>query len=1033
MKIINVLRFWSNWGIVQRLMAAVGFAILVGGGIQTYLLLVEGATEASARHRREMSEILEFLAPLVADQAILGDYEAIRQILNIQVKQKETDRYDWTDVNGRKVIAQDLPDKPEAPGWFSALAPIDLVEGDLAVQTGGVEYGRLYVRMTTVRAGNRLWGQFVKQLQIVFVTLFLMLQFIWLIFRGNLGTLRNLADGANRFSRGEHAVRILPEGALEVRTAAEAFNNMADHIQTLLASLLKSEAKNQLLAAIVEQSSEAMWTKDLSGNVTSWNAGAAEMFGYSVNEVVEKRITVGEAVPEVEAQGRMKRLQSGETFSYEIKTVTKSGTAIDAHVSVAPLFDANRKLIGKISIAHDVTERKRGEEELRAAREAAEAANRAKSSFLAKMSHEIRTPMNGVLGMTELLLEAGLTGVQRKLAETVQRSGKSLLNIINDILDFSKIEAGKLELEHVDVDLRRAVEDVVELLAESAYNKGLELVCTIPADLATIVKADPLRLSQILTNLTGNAIKFTERGEVVVRVVELEKTAEQVLLRFEVHDTGPGIDAEARERIFENFSQADGSTTRRHGGSGLGLAISKQLVEMMGGELRVESVLGAGSNFWFDVRFDQREPVLNALSDRRAKLAGMRTLIVQQNATIRNILKAQLGSWGMSAEGAATPAQALEMLFLAVARGTPYDVVILDLGLHGMGAMTLARTIKTDSAIANVRLLLLIPVGRHAEMETARQAGIEHCLSKPVRESALYDCLAGVENGSAETSDESAAGQLLLPTVAPPPIRGNILLAEDNIVNQEVARRMLCTENYGVTLVDNGLKALDALSHSSFDLVLMDCHMPELDGFEATRRIREREKQLQTGRIPIIAMTANAMQQDREQCLAAGMDDHLCKPYTRLQLRAVLNAWLSPDGSSQAPQNNNAEAAPPEPSDEILDKTALNNIRALQINGAPDVLERVINLYLDDTPKLLQKLKQAVAAEDAPEIERAAHKLKSSSATLGAIKLTQRCKELEALARLDSPDKAKEVFSEFEALYNSVQVALTAERGVRTG
>ena len=574
---------------------------------------------------------------------------------------------------------------------------------------------------------------------------------------------------------------------------------------------------------------------------------------------------------------------------------------------------------------------------------------------------------------------------------------------------------------------------MVELLAESAYNKGLELVCAIPIDLATVVKADPLRLSQVLTNLTGNAIKFTERGEVVVRVIEMEKTADQVLLRFEVRDTGLGIDAEARERIFENFSQADGSTTRRHGGSGLGLAISKQLVEMMGGEIHVESSLGIGSNFWFEVWFDKREPVLNTLSDRRAKLAGMRTLIVQQNATIRSILKAQLGSWGMSTESAATPAQALEMLFLAVARGAPYDVVILDLGLHGMGAMTLARTIKTDSAIANVRLILLIPVGRHAEMEAARQAGIEHCLSKPVRESALYDCLAGVINGSAETSDEPAAVQLHLPAVAPPPIRGNVLLAEDNVVNQEVARRMLCTENYGVTVVDNGLKALDALSRSSFDLVLMDCHMPELDGFEATRRIREKEKQLQTKRIPIVAMTANAMQQDREQCLAAGMDDHLCKPYTRLQLRAVLNAWLPAEGSSQAPEENNkAEAAPPEPSDEVLDKTALDNIRALQINGAPNVLEKVINLYLNDTPKLLQRLKQAVAAEDSLEIERAAHRLKSSSATLGATKLTQRCKELEALARLDSPDKAKEVFSEFEALYHRVQVALTAEREVRT-
>src|SRR2546426_11944747 len=321
--------------------------------------------------------------------------------------------------------------------------------------------------MPPVKAKNRLWHQFVKQLQIVAVTLFLMLQFIWLIFRGNLGTLRMLAEGANRFSQGDHAVRIDPEGAPEVGLAAEAFNNMANNIESLIASLGKSESKNKLLATIVEQSSEAIWTKDLAGTITSWNSGAAAMFGYPPAEALGRALNVAESTPE-EEEARMQRLVAGEKFSYDAKAVTRAGTPIDIQVAVAPLLDESNQCIGRIAVARDVTQHKRSEEALRLAREAAETASHAKSSFLARMSHEIRTPMNGVLGMTELLLESGLTSTQRKYAETVQRSGKNLLGIINDLLDFSKIEAGEPELEKVEIGLRRAVEGVGGRPAQAA-------------------------------------------------------------------------------------------------------------------------------------------------------------------------------------------------------------------------------------------------------------------------------------------------------------------------------------------------------------------------------------------------------------------------------------------------------------------------------------------------------------------------------------------------------------------------------------
>src|SRR5688572_6214776 len=688
MRDTRVFRFWKNWGLISRLMLAVGIAIVTGGGVQTALLVAEGRADHSARLLREQTEALTFLAPLVADQALVGEYAGIGQLLKNQVKKGEIAGLTWTDKDGKTLVGQDAPDRLVAPAWFARVAAIEHVEQSIEVTAGGVGYGRLTATMTPVKAQNRLWQQFVKQLQIVAVTLFLMLQFIWLIFRGNLGTLRMLAEGANRFSQGDHAVRIDPEGAPEVQLAAEAFNNMANNTENLIASLGQSESKNKLLATIVEQSSEAIWTKDLRGSITSWNSGAAAMFGYAPGEAVGRTLDVAESTPQ-EEQTRMDRLMAGEKFSYDARAMTKAGTPIDIQVAVAPLLDDGNQCIGSIAVARDVTQRKRSEEALRLAREAAEAANHAKSSFLARMSHEIRTPMNGVLGMTELLLETGLSSTQRKYAETVQRSGQNLLGIINDLLDFSKIEAGKLELENVDMDLRRTIEDIVDLLAERAHEKGLELACSIPADLATHVKGDPLRLGQVLTNLVGNAIKFTEQGAVVIRVAAVEDGAKRAVMRFEVSDTGVGISPEAQTRIFEEFSQADGSTTRKHGGSGLGLAISKQLVEMMGGSIHVESALGAGSTFWFTSAFQKQDalPEEDSRAAPMGMLTGVRALIIESNSVNRGILNVQMSNWGMTIRVAETPEQAIDLRAQAAARGASYDLAIIDLGLPGMDAL----------------------------------------------------------------------------------------------------------------------------------------------------------------------------------------------------------------------------------------------------------------------------------------------------------------------------------------------------------
>jgi PAS domain S-box-containing protein len=1018
------MRFWKDWGLVSRLMLAVGAAIITGGGVQTYLLVAEGAAEHSARLKRELGETLTFLAPLVADQALLGEYAVISQLLRNQVQKGEVDSFQWTDKDGKRLVAQDKPDTLVAPAWFTAIAAIDRAEQTFDVTAGGVGYGRLDAAMTTTKAYNRLWQQFVKQLQIVAVTLFLMLQFIWLIFRGNLGTLRMLAEGANRFSQGDYAVRIEPEGAPEVGSAAEAFNNMANNIQSLIASLGKSEAKNKLLATIVEQSSEAIWTKDLAGTITSWNSGAAAMLGYPPTEAMGRTLNVGEATPE-EEEARTRRLVAGEKFSYEARAMTRWGTAIDIQVAVAPLLDDANQCIGSIAVARDVTQRKRSEEALRLAREAAEAANQAKSSFLARMSHEIRTPMNGVLGMTELLLETGLTSTQRKYAETVQRSGENLLGIINDLLDFSKIEAGKLELENVDMDLRRTIEDVVELLAERANVKGLELACIIPPDLGTHVRGDPLRLGQILTNLVGNAIKFTEQGAVVIRVASVEEIAKNVTMRFEVSDTGAGISPEAQSRIFDEFSQADGSTTRKHGGSGLGLAISKQLVEMMRGTIHVESALGAGSTFWFTGSFEKQE-MQDSPSAPVGMLTGVRALIVESSAIHRGILHSQMSNWGMTNRVAATPEQAIDLLAQAAARGVPYDMAIIDLGLPGMDALELARTIRARADIARVRLVML--TRRQVDIRNARDAGIDACLAKPVRQTVLYECLVNVMAG--QPQEVVAASAVCEPVnTAPAGMRGNILLVEDNLINQQVALGILQIQGYRVTVVNNGREALDAHAQGAFDLILMDCHMPEMDGFEATRELRGRERSSIGRRVPIIALTANAMAQDREECLNAGMDDHLSKPFSMQTLQDKLDRWMPQAASKQSEAAELAARATVNAA-EALDRQVLDQLSKVRTNGKPELLARVINLYLIESPKLMQKLKQAAGTGDAPEIVRCAHSLKSSSANVGAKVLSRYCEEIEGSGRRADIEETRKILSEIETEHGRVQTALSAEFGV---
>lgn len=752
---------------------------------------------------------------------------------------------------------------------------------------------------------------------------------------------------------------------------------------------LEIESQKRFFEALVQNSPTAIVIIDFEQAITDCNPAFEKLFGYTRAEVIGRDIDslIADEATRAEANTFTQQAMSGNVIRGIGQRRRKDGSWVDVEIFGVPVIVSDVQ-IGAFGIYHDITE-------IALARRHAEEADRAKSEFLANMSHEIRTPMNGVIGMIELVLETDLTLEQRDFLNTASESAEALLSLLNDILDFSKIEAGRFELDTIDFDLRTTVEGVADTLAQRADDKGLEMACLIQPDVPSRLKGDPGRLRQILVNLTGNAIKFTSKGEVVIRADLDSETDTHVTVRFSVRDTGIGIPLDRQAAVFERFRQADGSTTRKYGGTGLGLTISKQLVEMMGGQIWVTSEEGNGSTFWFTCAFEkQTGPAALQTPPSTVDLGHVHVLVVDDNATNRLVLTKMLMNFGCRVISVADGKNAIALLEMSLA--DPISFVLLDMQMPDMDGEQTTRAIKNDSRWRDLPIVILTSMGHRGDAARLQSLGCSGYLLKPIKQAHLYSILETVL-GQPKTQEEKPAF-ITRHTISEQEKRKlthqevRILLAEDNHINRKVAVNLLQRASYTVDVVENGQLAVEAVKNTSYNLIFMDVQMPELDGFEATKMIRDYEGS--TRHTPIIAMTANAMKGDREKCLEAGMDDYVAKPLEPEQVFSAIQRW-----AQSAPRIRSGDTKPLGTRSQY--DTPLVDIQTAlpRFNGDLNMLIELLQLFSKQLPEDVEKLTHAAETGDAKALWHLAHNLKGAAATFSVTRVTLLALEIETLAR----------------------------------